>query len=84
LTYYATEGFEMVLLPLIRLVQTRRVVVSMHFASNVTPQVKEARNRSQIFNRKSISRNTTHRLSYHPQAMLTGVKRWKAKQGQRK
>jgi len=27
--------------------------------------VKEARNQSQIFNRKSISRNTTHRQSYH-------------------
>jgi len=40
--------------------------------------VKEARNQSQIFNRKSISRNTTHRQSYHLQAMLTGVKRRKA------
>jgi len=39
--------------------------------------VKEARNQSQIFNRKSISRNTTHRRSYHLQAMLTGVKRRK-------
>jgi len=27
--------------------------------------VKEARNQSQILNRKSISRNTTHRQSYH-------------------
>jgi len=27
--------------------------------------VKEARSQSQIFNRKSISRNTTHRQSYH-------------------
>jgi len=27
-------------------------------------QVKEAGNQSQIFNRKSISRNTTHRQSY--------------------
>jgi len=26
--------------------------------------MKEARNQSQIFNRKSISRNTTHRQSY--------------------
>ena len=43
-----------------------------------TPQVKEARNQSQIFNRKSISRNTTHRQSYHLQAVLTGVKRRKA------
>jgi len=33
--------------------------------------VKEARNQSQ---RKSISRNTTHRQSYHLQAMPTGVK----------
>jgi len=37
--------------------------------------VKEVRNQSQIFNRKSISRNTTHRQSYHLQAMPTGVKR---------
>ena len=41
--------------------------------------LKEARNQSQSFTRKSISRNTTHRQSYHLQAMLTGVKRWKAK-----
>jgi len=34
------------------------------YSSNFTPQVKEARNQSQIFNRKSISRNTTHRQSY--------------------
>jgi len=27
--------------------------------------VKEARNQSEIFNRKLISRNTTHRQSYH-------------------
>jgi len=47
-------------------------------SSNFTPQVKEARNQSQIFNRKSISRSTTHRQSYHLQAMLTGVKRRKA------
>jgi len=40
--------------------------------------VKEAKNQSQIFNRKSISRNITHRQSYHLQAMLTGVKRRKA------
>jgi len=40
--------------------------------------VKEARNQSLFFNRKSISCNTTHRQSYHLQAMLTGVKRWKA------
>ena len=48
------------------------------FSSNFTPQVKEARNQSQIFNRKSISRNATHCQSYHLQAMLTGVKRRKA------
>jgi len=35
------------------------------YSSNFTPQVKKARNQSQIFNRKSISRNTTHRQSYH-------------------
>jgi len=35
------------------------------WASNFTPQVKQARNQSQIFNRKSISRNTTHRQSLH-------------------
>jgi len=46
--------------------------------SNFTPQVKEARNQSQIFNRKSISHNTTHRQSQHLQAMVTGVKRRKA------
>jgi len=39
--------------------------------------VKEARNQPQIFYRKSTSRNTTHRQSYHLQAMLTGVKRRK-------
>jgi len=32
---------------------------------NFTPQVKEAGNQSQMFNRKSISRNFTHRQSYH-------------------
>ena len=32
-------------------------------SSNFTPQVKEARNQSPIFARKSISRNTTHRQS---------------------
>jgi len=40
--------------------------------------VKEASKQSPIFNRKSISRNTTPRQSYHLQAMLTGVKRRKA------
>jgi len=49
------------------------------YSSNFTPQVKDARNQSQIFNRKSISRDTTHRQSYHLQVMLTGVIRRKAK-----
>jgi len=40
--------------------------------------VKEARNQAQIFKRKPISRNTTHRHSYHLQAMQTGVKSIKA------
>jgi len=39
--------------------------------------VKEAKNQSQIFNRKSISRNTTHRQSNHLRAVLIGVKRRK-------
>ena len=47
-------------------------------SNNFTPHVKEARNQSQISDRKFISRNTTHRQSYHLQAMLTGVKRRKA------
>jgi len=34
--------------------------------------VKQSKNQSQIFNRKSISRNTTHRQCLHLQAMLTG------------
>jgi len=34
--------------------------------------VKEARNQSQIVNKKSISRNTTHRQSLNLQAMLRG------------
>jgi len=33
--------------------------------------VKQARNQSQIFNKKFISRNTTHRHSLHMQAALT-------------
>jgi len=53
-------------------------IVRVGYSSNFTPQVKEARNQSQIFNRKSISRNTTHRQSYHLQAMLTVVKRRRA------
>jgi len=40
--------------------------------------VKETRNQSEFFNRKSISRKTTHRQSYHLHAMLTGVIRSKA------
>jgi len=35
------------------------------YSSNFTPQVKEARSQSQLFNRKSISRNNAHRQSYH-------------------
>jgi len=50
----------------------------LKYTGNFTPHVKEARNQSQSFNWKSISRNTTHRQSYHLQAMLTGVKRRKA------
>ena len=43
------------------------------YSSNFTPQVKEARDQSQIFSRKSISRNTTSSSVYlHLQAMLTG------------
>jgi len=34
--------------------------------------VKQAGIQYQIFNRKSLSRNTTHRQSLHLQAMLTG------------
>jgi len=34
-------------------------------SSNFTPQVKQAMNLGQIFNRKSISRNTTHNQSLH-------------------
>jgi len=33
--------------------------------------MKQARDQSQFFNRKSISRNTTHHQSLHLQAMLT-------------
>jgi len=44
----------------------------LFFSSNFTPQVKEARNQSQIVNKKSISRNTTHRQSLNLQAMLRG------------
>jgi len=40
--------------------------------SNFTPQVKQARNQSQIFNRKSISRNAAHHQTLHLQAMPTG------------
>jgi len=41
-------------------------------SSNFPPQVKEGRNQSQIFNRKSTSRNITHRQSDHLQEILTG------------
>jgi len=34
-------------------------------SSNVTPQVKEAGNQSQTFNRKSIWPNAAHRQAYH-------------------
>jgi len=34
-------------------------------SSSLTPQVKQARNLSQIFNRESITQNTTHRQSLH-------------------
>jgi len=43
------------------------------YSSNFTPQVKEAKNQSQIFNMKSISRNATHRQSYDLQAMLIQI-----------
>jgi len=33
--------------------------------------LKQARNQLQIFNTKSISRNTTHRQSLHQQAFVT-------------
>jgi len=36
------------------------------------PKLKQARSLQQIFNRKSISRNATHRQSLHLQAVLTG------------
>jgi len=49
----------------------------LELTGSLAPQVKKARNQSQIFNRKS--HNTTHRQSYHLQAMLTGLKCWKAK-----
>jgi len=35
--------------------------------------VKQAKDQSQIFNRKSISRNITQRHSLHLQAVQTGV-----------
>ena len=57
-----------------KMVKTYNIMCS----SNFPPQVKEARNQSQIFNRKLISRNMTHHQSYHLQAMQTGLKRRKA------
>jgi len=60
-----SDGFKKTLsITLIKLLQCDFkcfIVIS----SNFTPQVKEARNQSQIFNRKSISRSTTHRQSYN-------------------
>jgi len=40
--------------------------------SNFTLQVKQARNRLQIIDRKLISRNTMHCQSLHLKALLTG------------
>jgi len=45
--------------------KTRYRDTTKKYSSNFTPQVKQARNQWQIFNRKSISRNTTHRQSLH-------------------
>jgi len=44
-----------------------------YILSNFTPQVREARNQSPMFNTKSISRNTTHRQSSHPIQMIVLV-----------
>jgi len=41
-------------------------------SSNFTPQVKQTRNELQIFDRKLISYKTTHRQSFHLQAIITG------------
>ena len=46
---------------LFAMIQTRTYL----YSSNFIPQVKQARNQSKIFNRKSISRNTTHRQSLY-------------------
>jgi len=46
---------------LFAMIQTRTCV----YSSNFTPQVKQAKTQWEIFNRKSISRNTTHRHSLH-------------------
>jgi len=56
------------------MIQTCTYLYSITF----TPQVKQERNQSQVFNRKSISHNATHRQSLHLQAMLTGemLKGW--------
>jgi len=48
-------------------------------SKRVTSQVKQARNLSQIFNRKSISCNTTHRQFLHLQAMLMQINSMKQK-----
>jgi len=42
------------------------------YSSNFTLLAKQVRYLSQIFNRKSNSRNITHRQSFHLQAMTTG------------
>jgi len=44
--------------------------MSFNHSSNFTPQVKDARNQSQIFNRKSISRNTTYRQTSYSNRIL--------------
>jgi len=41
------------------------VQYSFDYSSNFTPQMKEGGNQLYIFNRRSISRNITHRQSYH-------------------
>jgi len=41
-------------------------------SSNFTPHVKQARNQSQLFNRKSISRNITHRQSLKSEGFFQG------------
>jgi len=59
--YAFEESADWTLLSFVTVIQTCRYL----YSSNFTQQVKKARNQSQIFNKKSISRNTTHRQSYH-------------------